>query len=316
MREHFGVTITTYRGARHYTITQLMQRFAVGFAGLLLAVFLVAFLTIYFLSYRLGTINSELTLLQQQQQHIKEENRALLAEQSKLQKSVEEKVTALSVMGEELSSIESMMGLSPDADAALYQRLDTASQTAQEKQYMLTTIPSGYPLDDPTVTSLYGMRKHPVLGRMAMHRGVDLRANIGTPVYATADGVVEWSGDNDGGYGKMVKLGHNFGFDTLYGHLDKTTVSAGDYVRQGQLIGYSGNTGRSSAPHLHYEVRHLNRRLPPTAFMEWSLENYDGLFSREERIKWDSLARTLRKQIAVPERRWSQLAQSLPATSS
>ena len=181
---------------------------------------------------------------------------------------------------------------------------------------MLTAIPSGYPLEEAKVTSFYGMRKHPVLGKMKLHGGADLRARIGTPVYATANGVVEWAGYNDGGFGKMVKLSHNFGFTTVYGHLSKSTVAVGDYVKQGELIGYSGNTGLSSAPHLHYEVRHLHRRLAPRSFMEWSLENYDGLFTREERIKWDSLAKTVRDQIALPERRLSLRGPISSGTSS
>lgn len=309
MRDQVRITITSFEGSQHYTLSQLMRRFLAGTAAVLGVLFVGGFISIYFLS-------SELYSLKKFQDQIKSENIALLAEQERLQASVEEKAAALSVMGEELDSIEVMMGLKPGAEDELYERLDTASQTVQEKRYMLTSIPSGYPLEEAKVTSFYGMRKHPVLGKMKLHGGADLRAAIGTPVYATADGVVEWAGMHQSGLGRMVKLSHNFGFSTVYGHLDKTTISAGDYVRQGDLIGYSGNTGLSSAPHLHYEVRHLHRRLAPRAFMEWSLENYDVLFTREERIKWDSLAKALKKQMALPERRWSQLAPNLPATSS
>jgi len=316
MREHYGITITSYSGAKHYTVTQLMRRFVAGIGIFLATCFLGGFLAIYFLSYQLGSLNKEVGELQAYQALIKQKNQSLLSEQKQLQATVEEKVAALSVMSDELGTIETMIGLSPAPDAALYQRLDTASQTASEKRYMLSTIPSGYPLSDAYVTSRFGMRNHPVLGRMALHGGADLRAGVGTPVYATADGVVEWAGMNDSGFGRLVKLNHNFGFTTLYGHLSKAAVSIGDYVRQGDLLGYSGNTGMSSAPHLHYEVRHLHRRLAPGPFMEWSWENYDVLFTREEKIKWDSLAKTLRKQTVAPERRWSQLAPPLTATSS
>ena len=316
MRDHYRITITSFEGSRHYTLTQLARRFLAGIAGLLALLFLGGFLSIYLLSGKLDSLNGELADLRSLQDAIKSENIALLAEQERLQSSVEEKVTALAVMGEELDSIEVMIGLKPAPEEALYERLDTATQTIQEKRYMLTAIPSGYPLEDASVTSHFGMRKHPVLGKNILHGGADLRADIGTPVYATADGVVEWSGMHDSGLGRMVKLSHNLGFSTLYGHLSKTLVNAGDYVRQGDVIAYSGNTGLSSGPHLHYEVRHLYRRLSPGPFMEWSLENYDVLFTREERIKWDSLAKTLRKQTALPERRWSQLVPNLSATSS
>uniref|UniRef100_UPI003566E0B3 peptidoglycan DD-metalloendopeptidase family protein n=2 Tax=Zhongshania sp. TaxID=1971902 RepID=UPI003566E0B3 len=246
MREHYGITITSYSGAKHYTVTQLMRRFMAGIGIFLATCFLGGFLAIYFLSYKLDSLNGEVLELQAYQALVKEKNESLLHQQKLLQATVEEKVAALSVMSDELGTIETMIGLNPEPETALYQRLDTASQTASEKRFMLSTIPSGYPLADAHVTSRFGMRNHPVLGRMALHGGADLRASIGTPVYATADGVVEWAGMNNNGFGRMVKLNHNFGFTTLYGHLNKTAVSLGDYVRQGDLLGYSGNTGMSS----------------------------------------------------------------------
>ncbi len=316
MRDHYQITVTSFERTRHYRVPQFIKHLATGFVAVLGLLFAGGVLAIYVLSNKLDAMDQELSRLHVQQSEIRAENTALLQEQQRLQNSVEEKVAALSMMGEELGSIEAMMGLSPNPDAEIEFRLDTASQTAQEKRYMLTAIPSGYPLEEAKVTSFYGMRKHPVLGKMKLHGGADLRARIGTPVYATANGVVEWAGYNDGGFGKMVKLSHNFGFTTVYGHLSKSTVAVGDYVTQGELIGYSGNTGLSSAPHLHYEVRHLHRRLAPRSFMEWSLENYDGLFKREERIKWDSLAKTVRDQIALPERRLSLRGPISSGTSS
>ncbi len=316
MRDHYQITVTSFERTRHYRVPQFIKHFATGFVAVLGLLFAGGLLAIYVLINKLDAMDQELSRLHVQQSEIRAENTALLQEQQRLQNSVEEKVAALSMMGEELGSIEAMMGLSPNPDAEIEFRLDTASQTAQEKRYMLTAIPSGYPLEEAKVTSFYGMRKHPVLGKMKLHGGADLRARIGTPVYATANGVVEWAGYNDGGFGKMVKLSHNFGFTTVYGHLSKSTVAVGDYVKQGELIGYSGNTGLSSAPHLHYEVRHLHRRLAPRSFMEWSLENYDGLFTREERIKWDSLAKTVRDQIALPERRLSLRGPISSGTSS
>jgi murein DD-endopeptidase MepM/ murein hydrolase activator NlpD len=316
MREHYRITITSYAGARHYTVTQLMRRFLAVLAGTVAGLFLIGTLAIWLLSAKLGHLNSELASLQEQQKEYLAHNESLREEQRRLQSSVSEKVAELSQVNEELDAIENLIGVKPAPDAPLHARLDTASQTAFEKRYMLTTIPSGFPLDDSSITSRFGMRKHPVLGLMKLHGGVDLRAAVGTPVYATADGVVEWAGPHKSGLGRMILLDHNFGFESLYGHLNEVVVASGDYVKQGELIGYSGNTGLSSAPHLHYEVRHLNHRLAPSPFMKWSMENYDELFAEEERIKWDSLARTLRNQMAVPERRWSQLAQSSSETSS
>jgi murein DD-endopeptidase MepM/ murein hydrolase activator NlpD len=109
------------------------------------------------------------------------------------------------------------------------------------------------PVDDVCITSGFGMRLHPLLGYTRMHEGIDFGVPRGTPVYAAGDGVVEeaqWKG----GYGRWIKLKHAGGWETGYGHLSGWAVRAGAYVHQGEVIAYSGSTGESTGPHLHYEV--------------------------------------------------------------
>ncbi len=103
------------------------------------------------------------------------------------------------------------------------------------------------------ITDGYGRRKDPFTGHLAFHRGLDVSARRGTPIKAPADGIVVFAGRN-GGLGKTLRLSHDFGFTTVYGHLDKILVEAGDVVTRGQEIGTLGNSGRSTGPHLHYEV--------------------------------------------------------------
>ncbi len=111
------------------------------------------------------------------------------------------------------------------------------------------------PLDVAVVTSRYGKRKHPVLGYTRMHKGVDFRAPTGTPIMAAGDGVIEMAARN-GSYGNYVRIKHNGSYKTAYGHLSKfgRGIKRGQRVKQGQIIGYSGATGRVTAAHLHYEV--------------------------------------------------------------
>lgn len=111
------------------------------------------------------------------------------------------------------------------------------------------------PVDGARMSSGYGMRKHPILGYGKMHKGVDFAAPVGTPVYAAGDGVLERVGRN-GGYGNYIRLRHNSTLKTAYAHLHKFApgISAGKRVKQGQVIAYIGSTGRSTGPHLHYEV--------------------------------------------------------------
>ncbi|HTR80887.1 MAG TPA: M23 family metallopeptidase [Bacteroidota bacterium] len=101
----------------------------------------------------------------------------------------------------------------------------------------------------------FGMRLHPILGIMRMHEGVDIMNDAGTPVVATGDGVVESAGNTGGGYGIAVEINHGFGYKTWYAHLGRPIVHPGQKVRRGEIIAYSGSTGLSTGPHLHYEVR-------------------------------------------------------------
>lgn len=120
------------------------------------------------------------------------------------------------------------------------------------------------PVDGARMSSGYGMRKHPILGYGKMHKGVDFAAPVGTPVYAAGDGVLERVGRN-GGYGNYIRLRHNSTLKTAYAHLHKFApgISAGKRVKQGQVIAYIGSTGRSTGPHLHYEVLMNGKQVNP-----------------------------------------------------
>jgi len=112
------------------------------------------------------------------------------------------------------------------------------------------------------LSSRFGERFHPILGAWRMHRGVDVAAAYGTPIIAAADGRVASAGWN-GGYGRQVALAHADGVQTSYSHLSRIAASPGQFVRQGQVIGYVGSTGRSTGPHLHYEVRRNGQLVNP-----------------------------------------------------
>ena len=111
------------------------------------------------------------------------------------------------------------------------------------------------PLDVAVITASYGRRKHPVLGYTRMHKGADFRAPTGTPIMAAGDGIIEMSARN-GSYGNYIRIRHNSTYKTSYAHLSRygKGVKKGRRVKQGQIIGYSGSTGRVTAAHLHYEV--------------------------------------------------------------
>ena len=128
------------------------------------------------------------------------------------------------------------------------------------------SVPSRMPLDDATLTSGYGMRHHPVLGGRRDHKGVDLAQPSGTPVYATADGMVSRA-EPFSSYGNYIQIEHGGEMQTRYAHLSGYAVAAGQQVAKGQLIGFVGSTGRSTGPHLHYEVRVAGEAVDPRPYM-------------------------------------------------
>ncbi len=147
----------------------------------------------------------------------------------------------------------------------------TATGSIEAAPRLAVSVPSRMPVDGVTLTSGFGMRNHPILRRRARHNGVDLAAPRGTPVYATADGVVEmaqWFSS----YGNYVQIEHGGAIETRYAHLSSYTVRAGEEVQIGDLIGYVGSTGRSTGPHLHYEVRVANDPVNPIPYMVAQLE--------------------------------------------
>lgn len=129
------------------------------------------------------------------------------------------------------------------------------------------SIPSRMPVDGAALTSGYGMRTHPVLGGRRQHKGVDLAMPMGTPVYATADGVIS-KAERFSSYGLFISIEHGGNIQTRYGHLSRLNVEAGQVVHKGDLIGYVGSTGRSTGPHLHYEVRIAGVAVNPVPYMQ------------------------------------------------
>ena len=128
-------------------------------------------------------------------------------------------------------------------------------------------LPIGAPVENKVVTSPYGIRKDPFTKNKKQHRGIDFAGKIGTELYAVAPGRVISSGDRTG-YGTTVEIDHGLGFTTLYAHLSKTMVSRGDWVRPGTVIGLGGSSGRSTGPHLHYEIRYKGEPFNPINFVK------------------------------------------------
>jgi murein DD-endopeptidase MepM/ murein hydrolase activator NlpD len=139
------------------------------------------------------------------------------------------------------------------------------SDKIAENRQLFESIPAIKPCQGTVDENSFGMRMHPVLKILRMHEGIDIVTDIGTPIYATGKGSVEFVG-NKGGYGLCLEVNHGFGYTTLYGHLSSIEVQVGQKITRGTLIARTGNSGLSSGPHLHYEVSHNGVKLNPVDF--------------------------------------------------
>lgn len=161
--------------------------------------------------------------------------------------------------------------------------LDEIAEYVLQKEIMMECIPSIQPLNmsDPKirVSQAFGLRVDPIYRVLQMHQGIDLACPVGTPIYATGNGVVTEAKYSIHGYGNTLLIDHGFGYKTRYGHFDQIKVSQGDIVKRGEIIGASGNTGKSSGPHLHYEVRYKDSAVNPINFFsdDITAEEFDRI---------------------------------------
>ncbi len=170
---------------------------------------------------------------------------------------------------------ELIQGLSrPSADIMLEEmRLRMTSlgdllEDAQIKRHKLAHTPLSWPTKDVKrkIHSKFGMRRDPFTHQRQHHAGVDVTADYGSPVLATADGVVSFSGYHEF-LGNLIKIDHGYGYESWYGHLSKRTLKKGDVVKRGGVVGKAGSTGRSTGPHIHYEVHADGKAVDPRTFM-------------------------------------------------
>ena len=147
--------------------------------------------------------------------------------------------------------------------------LDTALLELERTRAQVRALPFGNPSPASDITSDFGNRLDPFLGRLALHAGIDFRATVGTRIRATAPGTVTNAGLT-GGYGNMVEIDHGNGVSSRYAHLSTVLVKVGDQVTEGEVIAKSGNTGRSTGPHLHYEIRLNGEAVDPMRFLDAS----------------------------------------------
>lgn len=148
-------------------------------------------------------------------------------------------------------------------------QLELIEQISMTRSLSAAILPSGRPITKGWVSSYFGMRNDPFNGRRAMHKGMDFAGKQGSDVIATAEGVVTWAGKRYG-YGKLVEINHGNGYSTRYGHAEKILVKVGDKIEPGQTVALMGSSGRSTGPHVHYEVLRKGKQINPAKYIRAS----------------------------------------------
>ena len=261
------------------------QKFLINLLSAIAIVFILAALFLTFISSRVESIRVEKV--------------ALMKQNKILHQKIKEKKAFFEEIEDKIADIKVLIDKDLYHDNKNVDKLLTTI-TPKQKALIVSAIPSGYPSSSRRVTSPFGYRMHPITHHKKFHHGLDFGGKLGTPIKATADGMVEYAEFNKGGYGNLVVIAHNFGFKTAYGHMQGSLqVKAGDFVKKGTVVGYLGNTGRSTGPHLHYEVKFIKRVLNPEHFVKLDKKHFDILAKKENRVNWNALANAVLQQLTL-----------------
>lgn len=288
------ITVSDVTSTKSYNVHQLFKKIIFFTIIAIIIIIVGSFWAISFLSTEMDTLKSK---KEKEIKSLTEKEKKLQAQNLFYSMQIKSKVKDIDELSSKLDSIEEIIGIKKsDTEQDAITRATLAKISSAQKMYMLTTIPNGPPLENMKTTASFGYRMHPVTQKRTFHRGIDLRAKTKTKVFATADGVVRYvQPRNSGDFGRVVIIAHNFGFETVYAHLHSTKVKLGDVIKKNQVIGLSGNSGRSTGPHLHYEVRYASMVLNPREFINWNLKNYETIFSKQRRVRWEYLVNLIKE---------------------
>ncbi|MDD9197264.1 M23 family metallopeptidase [Aliivibrio sp. S3MY1] len=306
MPDNIRISISHSKGTRFFALSPKRKKLVILSLLLGLGLFtLSAFGLHYFYQKQQA---SELAIVQLQEQNSVLNNLIIENNDSnyELTQQLEAKENEFIIISRRIEDVESVLGLQDISEEdtllsekTLEQRLDVAAIDSAVRATMFRLIPNDTPIDFIRNSSSFGKRTNPISGKRQRHLGQDLTCKRGTEIYAPADGVVELARPSKKGYGNLLKVQHSFGFMTMYAHLQKFKVRSGQFVKKGDLIATCGNTGNSTGPHLHYEVRFLGRVLNPQSFIDWTPERFESLFEKERSIKWTPLVEIINNMVKL-----------------
>lgn len=326
MKHKSVITISTINGSYRFQLAGWHTIFLKGTFLFICLSLLTAVFNLFYLNNKVESVVVKEKMLIKQTYSLNSTIKNLNQEKDALQQDLIQRDHLLSNASLRLDELEEYLTtdnstethLNPPDDRSynLAQRLDNATINSAVRNTLFTLIPNGAPVKNAPLSSRYGYRNHPITHKKRMHNGLDFAVNTGTPVYATADGVVEITRKSKEGSGNFMRIQHSFGFSSSFSHLKEFKVANGEFVEKGQLVAISGNTGMSSGPHLHYEVRFVGRSLNPITFVQWDNENFESIFTKEKKVKWDFLVKKVEQKISSQLQLLSQVDAELLALSN
>ena len=216
---------------REFSLEGAFRRKFYALLLLLFSVVCLGLFAVLYLSNALQESREEEAFSRSEYAKIKHSHDMLYATMLQAQRDLFDKDAALGVAHQRMMQIEAQIGISGSAEVPIETRIEKAELTTEVMGALLRTVPNGSPVAYEGINSRYGSRTHPKSGKREFHRGIDLKAAMNTPVYATAEGVVEYAGFHQAsGYGTMIIVDHNYGFRTFFGHLNKTAVARNNFV--------------------------------------------------------------------------------------
>lgn len=281
IRDKFIISIIDNSGVKQFNVHRFIKKVIFYFVGFFAIVAIVMFFTIRFLA-------DELTAMQNRKDDTVEKYAEIYKENTTLRQEVDKSQEQLDEVNKKILDLEDVISMKNSIiEAKEINPFDVKSLNEKQKEMLLKLVPNAKPFGNNIVAEPIFQKK-----------GAIFALPSGTPIIATADGIVDLTRSNDTtGIGKFVKIVHTFGFNSIYGHLSKLSVNRGDVVKKGQVIGYSGN--HNGKPSVFYDIRFLGSEVEMPHFVKWNIDNFNKVIDEPSIVNWDSLLWTFNDMIQI-----------------
>lgn len=284
MKNRIFVSIVDETSSKQYNLHKVTKKLALYCAlGLIVLVFGGFFL----MNYLMGQVQQ----IYQVKISLIEKYRSIYLQNQKLKEQINAKSLELIDVSKKVLDLEEILDFSKNRETPTSEEEVTQVPNLQDQLFLLQIIPSGSPLKEFKQIVSSKERLHPLKNKYGVDSGIDFLVPQGSPVFATADGIVELSRQDRGirGYGKFIKITHSYGFSSMYGHLSNILIKKGEFVKKGQIIGYSGKSGLSAGERLYYEIRFLGSYQDALSFVQWGRDNFESIFQKKSNVRWNQL---------------------------